>query len=94
MVIPSYVASARPRQLRGPAFQEWYSIHHSISNLDTTTTLETASSSLTERAVGNALPILFEPSVRVEDSGVFSPNFRHPSENVVLITDDVPSVCG
>jgi hypothetical protein len=95
MVIPSYVASARPRQLRGPAFQEWYSTHHSVSNLDTTiTALKATSGSLTKRAVGDALPVLFEPSVRVEDGGVFSPDFRHPSENIVLIADDVASVWG
>jgi hypothetical protein len=49
-------------------------------------------SRLTESTVGDALPVLFEPSVGVEDGGVFSPYFGHPGENIVLIADNVASV--
>jgi hypothetical protein len=96
MVIPSYVASARPRQLRGPAFQEWYSIHRSVRNSFEGEKISCLfpgwAFQLTERTVGDALPVLFEPSVRVEDASVFSPDLRHSSEDIVLVADNVASV--
>lgn len=47
---------------------------------------------LTERAIGDALSILLEPSVRIEDGCVLSPDFGHAREDIVLITNNVASM--
>lgn len=94
MAIPSYVASARPRQLRGPAFQEWYSTIQKVSSfkLNKGTPFVAVTTELTERAIGYRVTVLGEPSAGIEYGSVFPPNFRHSSEDKVLITNDVASI--
>lgn len=70
-------------------------LHIIVNNFDPAIiSLKVTRGSLTKRAERDALPVLFEPSVRVENGGIFSPDLRHPRENIVLIADDVASVSG
>ena len=88
IAMPSYVASALPRQLRGPAFQEWYSAHP-VMLVEPRKGAQTTGFCLTEWTVCDFLPILVIPSIWVKYSGIFSPDFRHPRQNVILIANNI-----
>lgn len=101
MVIPSYVARGRPRQERGPAFQAWYSgegggLAWECLRCARLGRLRKDGAAmrvgLTEGTKRYALAILLEPSVGVEDGGVFSPDLRHACHYVVLVANYVASV--
>ena len=81
-VIPSYVASARPKQLLGPAFQEWYSNGFQSGR----------GAVLTEGAVRDAVAVLLEPSTGIERGGVFSPDLRHAGHDPVVPRNQVAPV--